>query len=107
MEANLGSLLDAIRLTFRFRAFLRGPSQTRPSPRRWFYTLTFFVPRAVRAPALDHIIEDQERLWREGYPAWLIDLMTVSQCVWLVLRAFVGFAWDVFNPFKSRISGDK
>jgi len=73
----------------------------------WFQTMMLFVPREIRSPALDHILEERREAAAKGYSRWIIEASTVSKCVGLVLLVAWGFVWDVLNPFKSRsrISG--
>jgi hypothetical protein len=83
----------------------------RSSPWRetcWFQKMMLFVPREVRSPALDHILEDRREASSRGCPRFLIETSTVIKCVWLVALVVWGFLWDVLNPFKSRsrISGN-
>jgi hypothetical protein len=70
--------------------------------RCWFQTMTFFLTREVRSPALDHVAEEREIRAAEGYPRWCIELMTGTQCLALVVYTCWGLLWDVLNPFKSR-----
>lgn len=73
----------------------------------WFQKMMLFVPREVRSPALDHILEDRKDAAAKGCPRWIIEASTVSKCLGLILFVAWGFLWDVLNPFKSRsrISG--
>jgi hypothetical protein len=71
-------------------------------PRNWFYTMSFFLPREIRSPALDYVLEDRKRLSAEGHSRWRIELITASQCLGLVAYTSWRFLWDVLNPFKSR-----
>jgi len=70
--------------------------------------MMLFVPREIRSPALDHVLEDRRAMVERGRSRWLIECVTVSQCLGLVLLVAWGVVWDVLNPFKSRsrISGD-
>jgi hypothetical protein len=91
----------------RYEAFWLGE---RPKPERetcWFQTIMLFVPREIRSPALDHVLEDRQSMGANGRPRWLIECVTISQCLGLVAFVAWGFFWDVVNPFKSRsrISG--
>jgi CheY-like chemotaxis protein len=53
----------------------------------------FFLPREIRSPFLDHVPENRQKLAGEGRSRWLIELITISQCLGLLVRAG-GFVWN-------------
>ena len=90
--------------------FRRVPSQSlerdRPRPQTvqgsLFYLVMFFIPREIRSPWFDHLLEDRQRAAAEGRGRLFIASFTIFQCVALVARCCWNFAWDILNPFKGR-----
>jgi hypothetical protein len=70
----------------------------------WFYLTMFFIPREIRSPWFDHILDDRHRAAAEGHGKLFIAAMTFSQCVSLLVHHFGEIILDVLTPFKrSRI----
>lgn len=67
-----------------------------------FYAFMFFIPREIRAPWFDHILDDRQRAFAEGRSRLFVAGFTFTQCVILAARCLWEFGWDVLNPFKNR-----
>ena len=83
------NISESIRVARRAWAFLHASRKrsntSHHSDTCWFQTMMLFVPREIRSPALDHVLEDRQAMATNGRSRWLIECITVSQCLWLVL----------------------
>jgi hypothetical protein len=71
----------------------------------WFYLAMFFIPREIRSPWFDHILEDRQRAAAEGRGCAFIAAMTFAQCLSLLIHHIGSIVFDIVTPFKkSRIS---
>jgi len=73
------------------------------APRRdWFYTFTFFIPRAISEGWLGDIREKRATMAGDGYPRWIIEASTVSQFLLLGLHWIWRDLRDILTPFKNQ-----
>lgn len=68
----------------------------------WFHTVMHFIPRQIRSPWFDHLLEDRERMAAEGRSRRFIAMATAAQCLSLVLHLLWERLWDFLTPFKAR-----
>jgi hypothetical protein len=68
----------------------------------WFHTIMHFIPRQIRSPWFDHLLEDRERMAAEGRSRRFIAAATAVQCLSLVLHLLWERLWDLLTPFKTR-----
>jgi hypothetical protein len=68
----------------------------------WFHTLTHFIPRQIRSPWFDHLLEDRERMAAEGRSRRFIASATAVQCASLFLHLMWDRLWELLTPFKPR-----
>ncbi len=68
----------------------------------WFHAAMFFIPRKIRAPWFDHLLEDRERMAAEGRGRGFIAWATGIQCLGLLLHLLWERLWDLLTPFKPR-----
>jgi len=82
------------------RAIARRDARTVQSG--WFHTVMHFIPRQIRSPWFDHLLEDRERMAMEGRSHRFIAWATAVQCMSLVAHLLWERAWDLLTPFKPR-----
>jgi hypothetical protein len=68
----------------------------------WFHSLIYFIPRELRSPWLDHLLDDRERMAIEGRGRSFIVCATVVQCFGLLTHVLWDRLWDLLTPFKPR-----
>jgi hypothetical protein len=68
----------------------------------WFHAAMHFIPRHIRAPWFDHLLEDREHMAAEGRSRRFIAAATAVQCLSLVVHLVWGRIWDALTPFKPR-----
>lgn len=86
---SLSNTLSAVgsMTTHSVRGALLSLVQThRQSRRDWFALAMFFIPREIRSPALDHILDDREALRTQGHGPVVVETATLVQVVILLLR---------------------
>lgn len=67
-----------------------------------FHTIMHFIPRQLRSPWFDHLLEDRERMAQEGRSRRFIAIATAIQCLSLVVHVFWERIWELLTPFKAR-----
>ena len=67
--------------------------EPRPKPRpgrrlhAWLDAIGFFIPRSVRAPFWDHLLEDRDQMVRDGRGATFVRIAICSQFLLLMVLA--------------------
>ncbi len=62
----------------------------------------YFIPRELRSPWLDHLLDDRERMATEGHGHCFIACATVVQCLSLLAHLLWERVWELLTPFKPR-----
>jgi hypothetical protein len=68
----------------------------------WFHAIMFFIPRHIRAPWFDHLLEDRDRMAAQGHSRAFITWATAIQCICLLIHLVWEQVWDMLTPFKPR-----
>jgi hypothetical protein len=69
----------------------------------FFHLLMHFIPRQIRSPWFEHLLEDRERMALEGRSRRFIAAATAVQCLSLLVHVLWERLWDLLTPFKPRL----